>query len=71
MPCSKRVGQRLCELEHRATAWRAGPISNSVRSTGANWCLVHDLRRSGVNEQHIEFDDRLVLPRLRDALEDV
>lgn len=32
--------------------------------------LVHDLRRSGVNE-HIEFEERLVLPRLKDALEDV
>lgn len=32
--------------------------------------LVHDLRRSDVNS-HIVFEERLVLPRLRDAVEDV
>ena len=30
----------------------------------------HDLRRSHVNER-IEFEERLVLPRMKDALEDV
>ena len=31
--------------------------------------LVHDLRRSQVNS-HIDLKERLVLPRLRDAMED-
>ena len=32
--------------------------------------LVHDLRRSDVNK-HIRYQERLVLPRIQDALEDV
>ena len=65
--------KKRCELE--ATY---GPLVQSaigyiekVKADGSvKGRLVHDLRRSSVNE-HIELDERLVLPRMKDALEDV
>ena len=32
--------------------------------------LIHDLRRSGVNEK-VQFKERAILPRIEDAIRDV
>lgn len=47
-----------------------GYISKTKLDGTVKGRLVHDLRRSMVNN-HIELQERLVLPRLKDAMEDV
>ena len=47
-----------------------GVIKKVKRDGTEKYRLVHDLRRSGINET-IKFEERLVLPRMKDLLEDV
>ena len=46
-----------------------GVVAKAKPGGGHKYRLVHDLRRNGVNAK-IKFPERLVLPRLRDAMDD-